>query len=224
MVTISSFIFHEVDVGILVMSSNVDNPENCLLPLELPQATPTQTGITSTTTPSTTAPSPTTATTPITLTEVPIMSTTEEIACVDTNGLSSPTYIKDEWIKTTDETVPGYRLRPLGTQGRHGEEVFESSAILLVITVQLSENYDVSLGSLHLIVHENIKSFMIMYSKIEADHYKPFGKVVTEWYIIFVFYITLYYKHLTNFNRYSSNEISNINGILPWNQKEFYNF
>ncbi|CAI9742241.1 mucin-2-like isoform X1 [Octopus vulgaris] len=123
---------------------------------------------------------PITSPIPVISTTIPVistvMSTTEGKACVDTNGLSSTTYIKDEWIQTTDNTVPGYRLRPLGAQGRHGDEVFESSAPLLVITVQLSENYDVSLGSLQLIVHKNIKSFMIMFRKVEADHYMPFGK------------------------------------------------
>ncbi|GAB1608770.1 hypothetical protein Ahia01_001161400 [Argonauta hians] len=119
-------------------------------------------------------PAPTTAT--LSKTTTTQMTPTQEVACDDTNGLSSINYIKDQWITSTDRSVPVYQLRPLGSHGRDGDEVYESSARLLVITIRLSENYDVSLGSFRLIEHTNILSFMLMYKTAESQHYQPFGE------------------------------------------------
>ena len=108
-------------------------------------------------------------------------TTTEEEPCVDTNGLESSDYIKDEWITTSDKTVSANTLRPLNALGRHGQEVFRSFSKSLVITVKLAEHNEVSIGSFQVISkNSNVKSFRIMYKKLGETSFKSFGKVITS--------------------------------------------
>ena len=107
-------------------------------------------------------------------------TTTEEQGCLDTNGLESTKLIKDEWITTTDKSVSPNSLRPLNAFGRNGQEVFSSFSKSLIITVKLSEEADVSIGSFQVISkNSNVKSFMLMSKKHGEKTFKPFGKVIT---------------------------------------------